>query len=83
MCDRIYRAQWAELIYIVCEFMFLQLPGVVYIEGILEMIPKNFQMTLSRRDSTDGKAAALYPEDPGSNPVDSFSMLQRALTNNE
>ena len=37
----------------------------------------------SRRDSTDGKAAALYPEDPGSNPVDSFSMLQRALANNE
>ena len=22
-----------------------------------------------RRDSTDGKAAALHPEDPGSNPV--------------
>ena len=30
-----------------------------------------------RRDSTDGRAAALYPADPGSNPV--VSMLQRAL----
>ena len=30
-----------------------------------------------RRDSTDGKAAALYPVDPGSNP--DISMLQRAL----
>ena len=26
---------------------------------------------------------ALYPEDPGSNPVDSFFILQRALANNE
>ena len=33
---------------------------------------------LTRRDSTDGRAeVALYPEDPGSNPV--ISMLQRAL----
>ena len=30
-----------------------------------------------RRDSTDGRAAALYPADPGSNPV--VSMLQSAL----
>ena len=30
-----------------------------------------------RRDSTDGRAAALYQADPGSNPV--VSMLQRAL----
>ena len=30
-----------------------------------------------RRDSTDGRAAALYPADPGSNPV--VSMLQHAL----
>ena len=30
-----------------------------------------------RQDSTDGRAAALYPADPGSNPV--VSMLQRAL----
>ena len=28
-----------------------------------------------RRDSTDGRVAALYPSDPGSNPV--VSMLQR------
>ena len=38
---------------------------------------------LSRRDSTDGKVAALCPKDPGSIPVDSYSMLQRALANNE
>ena len=30
-----------------------------------------------RRDSTDGRAAALNPADPGSNPV--VPMLQRAL----
>ena len=30
-----------------------------------------------RQDSTDGRAAALYSGDPGSNPV--VSMLQRAL----
>ena len=30
-----------------------------------------------RRDSTDGRAAALHPANPGSNPV--VSMLQRAL----
>ena len=30
-----------------------------------------------RRDSTDGRAAALYPADPGSNPF--VSMLQSAL----
>ena len=33
--------------------------------------------TAIRRDSTDGRAVALYPADPGSNPV--VSMLQRAL----
>ena len=32
---------------------------------------------LLRQDSTDGRAVALYPADPGSNPV--VSMLQRAL----
>ena len=32
---------------------------------------------IKRRDSTDGRVAALYPADPGSNPV--VSMLQRAL----
>ena len=30
-----------------------------------------------KQDSTDGSAVALYPADPGSNPV--VSMLQRAL----
>ena len=30
-----------------------------------------------RLDSTDGRAAAMYPADPGSKPV--ISMLQRAL----
>ena len=39
----------------------------------------NVNRTIShhRRDSTDARAAALYPADPGSNPV--ISMLQRAI----
>ena len=32
---------------------------------------------IPRRDSTYGRVVALYPADPGSNPV--ISMLQRAL----
>ena len=38
---------------------------------------QKYAYTCQRRDSTDGRAAALYPADPGSNPV--VSMLQRAL----
>ena len=61
---------------------------VLYQNLCCSIYPSNFyQMQISafysRRDSTDGKVAALYPEDPGSNPVDSFSMLQHALANNE
>ena len=39
--------------------------------------PQFVYFNLPRRDSTDGRAVALYPADPGSNPV--ISMLQRAL----
>ena len=42
-------------------------------------------INIKRRDSTDGKAAASLriPAIPGSNLVDSFSILQGALANNE
>ena len=37
------------------------------------MVARSKSLSVIRRNITDDRAAALYPADPGSNPVDSLS----------
>ena len=58
----------------ICQFYCLNL---IELDLPFKGCNNNNSNISQRRDSTDGRAAALYPADPGSNPV--VSMLQRAL----
>ena len=48
-----------------------------YHQAIFKTYQLCCHLLLVRRDSTDGRAVVLYPEDPGSSP--DVSMLQRVL----
>ena len=69
-------------VHLIDLFLIITIGGVEK-EQKWPLLTRRDKKLQHRQDSTDGKAAALYPEDLGSNPFDSFFMLQHALANNE